>query len=93
MIGGQATRYTYVYTEPFGNGQCAGAYNVQIDKVGALVVLCLDGQGKTVTSGLATRHSKYMVAARTWFIVKQAGPPLYVEFERRGSRAVIGNAY
>ena len=61
--------------------------------VRALIVWCLDGQGKTVTSGLTTRHSNYMVAARAWFIVKQAGQPLYVEFEPRGGRAVIGNVY
>ena len=86
-------RYTYVHTEPSGNGRCAGAYKVQIDKVGALVVWCLDEHGKTVASGLTTHHSNYMDAARTWIIDKQAGQPLYVEFERRGGRAVIINAF
>jgi hypothetical protein len=89
----EGARHTHIHTEPSGNGQCAGAYKVQSDKAGVLVVWCLDANGKTVASGLTSHHANYMAAAATFIIDKQAGQPLYIEFERRGGRAVIVGAH
>jgi hypothetical protein len=77
------------HATPSRAGQCEGPYKVQLDKVGAMIVWCYDGAGKTVSSHSTTSHSRAVDTPRTWIVDKGAGETLIVDLERRGGRAVI----
>ncbi|HWA11976.1 MAG TPA: hypothetical protein VHA15_02695 [Burkholderiales bacterium] len=74
---------------PSKGGECEGAYKVQFDKVGALVIWCYDGGGNTVSSHITTSHGRTVDTAQTWILDKPAGSTLTIELERRGGRSVI----
>ena len=82
-------RHTIEHATPSRAGECTGPYKVQLDKVGALIVWCFDGAGRTVSSHSTSYHSRYIDVPRTWLVEKAAGESLWIELERRGGRAVV----
>lgn len=69
--------------------ECSGAYKVQLDKVGALIVWCYGPTGSVVASGSTTYHARFIDTPQTWIVDKPAGSSLMIGVEQRGSRAVI----
>jgi hypothetical protein len=74
---------------PSKAGECTGAYKVQLDKVGALIVWCYGAAGETVSSHSTTYHARLVDTPRTYLLDKAAGAPLTITLERRGGRALI----
>ena len=79
------------HATPSRAGQCDGPYEVQVDKVGAIIVWCYDAAGKTVSSHSTSSHGRAVETPRTWIVDKGAGETLIIDLERRGGRAVITN--
>jgi hypothetical protein len=77
------------HATPSKPGECVGPYSVQLDKVGALIVWCHDGAGKTVSSHSTSWHARFIDAPETWNLDKPAGATLTIELERRAGRAVV----
>jgi hypothetical protein len=86
-------RYSIQHHTPSKAGECVGPYVVQLDKVGALVIWCKDEAGTTVSSHSTTYHGRFVDTPRTYILNKPAGSTLTIDIERRGSRAVVINAY
>lgn len=82
-------RHSIRHETPSRAGECAGPYKVQVDKVGALVIWCYDGNGTTVSSHSTTYHGRFVDTPQTWILDKPAASTLVIDLERRGSRAVI----
>jgi hypothetical protein len=61
--------------------------------VGALVIWCKDESGKTVSSHSTSYHARFVDTPQTYILEKPAGSILTIDIERRGSRAVVTNAY
>lgn len=73
----------------WGNG-CAEAYKVQIDKVGALIIWCLDSRtGATTGSHSTSYHARFVDTPQTWIIEKKAGEALYIDLVKRGGKAEV----
>lgn len=89
----EGARYSIQHHTPSAAGQCTGPYLVQIDKVGSLVVWCKDEAGKTVSSHSTSYYARFVDTPRQYILEKPAGSTLTIDIERRGSRAVIINAY
>ena len=83
------TRYSVEHRTPSRTGECEGPYQVQLDRVGALIVWCKDAAGATVSSHSTTYHARYVDTPRTYILEKPAHSTLTIELERRGGRAVI----
>jgi len=77
------------HATPSRAGQCDGAYKLQLDKVGAMIVWCKDAAGGTVSSHSTTSHAPHVETPRTYIVDKGAGETLIVDLERRGGHAVI----
>ena len=86
-------RYSIQHHTPSKPGECVGPYTVQLDKVGALVIWCKDGAGKTVSSHSTSYHARFVDTPKTYILEKPAGSTLTIDIERRGSRAVVTNGY
>ncbi len=85
----EGARYTVEHKTPSRAGECTGPYQVQFDKVGALVVWCKDAAGATVSSHSTSYHARYVDTPQTWLLDKGAGATLTIMIERRSGRAVI----
>ena len=81
--------YTVVHRAPSKAGECEGAYRVQLDKVGAIIVWCKDSNDKTVSSHSTSYHGRFVETPATHILDKPAREALFIELERRGGRAVI----
>lgn len=81
--------YSIRHKTPSKPGECTGPYTVQLDKVGALIVWCRNAAGNTVSSHSTSYHSRFADTPQTYILEKPAGSALVIDFERRGSRAVI----
>jgi hypothetical protein len=77
------------HVTPSRAGECDGAYAVQLDRVGALIVWCKDAAGKSESSHSTARHARYVDTPQTYIVDKAAGVPLTISLERRGERAVV----
>ena len=77
------------HATPSNSGECAGPYKVQLDKVGALILWCMNAAGETVSSHSTSYHARFVETPRTYLVDKDAGETLTLELERRGERAVI----
>lgn len=83
-------RWTVVHRTPSRRGECGGAYTVQMDKVGALIIWCKDAAGTaTVSSHSTTYHARYVDTPETYHLEKKAGESLVIELARRGGRVVV----
>jgi len=89
----EGARFSIQHHTPSAAGQCTGPYLVQIDKVGSLVVWCKDEAGKTVSSHSTSYYARFVDTPRQYILEKPAGSILTIDIARRGSRAVITNAY
>jgi len=85
----EGARHTVEHKTPSRGGECTGPYQVQLDKVGALVIWCKDAAGATVSSHSTSYHARYVDTPQTWLLEKGAGSTLKIVMERRGARAVI----
>ncbi len=81
-------RFVVVH-RPAEADECSGAYKVQLDKVGALIVWCYGPTGSVVASGSTTYHARFIDTPQTWIVDKPAGSSLMIGVEQRGARAVI----
>lgn len=81
--------FTVYHSVPSQNDECTGPYQVQLDRVGALIVWCYDASGETVSSHSTTTHSRIVDTAGTWILDKPAAETLVIRLERRGGRAVV----
>lgn len=86
-------RYSIRHNTPSKAGECIGPYAVQLDKLEPLVVWCKDETGKTVSRLSASYHARFADMPQTYILEKPAGTTLTIDIERRGSRAVVTNAY
>ena len=86
-------RYSIRHHTPSKAGECIGPYTVQLDKVGALVIWCKDETGKPVSSHSTSYHARFVDTPQTYILEKPSGSTLTIDIERRGSRAVVTNAY
>jgi hypothetical protein len=83
-------KFIIEHRAPSKAGECQGSYKVQLDKVGAIIVWCMDDTGADVVSSHSTSyHARFVDTPRTYILDKQAGETLLIELERRGGRAVI----
>jgi hypothetical protein len=83
----EGATYTLVHRVPSKNGECAGPYRVQFDKVGAIIVWCKDlGANTTVSSHSTSYHARFVDTPETYILDKRAKEPLLLELERRGGR-------
>jgi hypothetical protein len=85
--------YSIRHKTPSKAGECIGPYTAQLDKAGALVIWCKDQTGKTVSSHSTSHHARFVDTPQTYILEKPAGSTLTIDIERRGSRAVVINAY
>ena len=86
-------RHVITHRVPSKAGECEGAYKVQLDKVGALIIWCKDKRGEGIVSSHSTTyHSRFVVTPRTYLLEKAAGESLLIELERRDGRVVIAGA-
>jgi hypothetical protein len=82
-------RYSIVHKTPSKSGQCVGPYQVQLDKVGALIIWCKDAAGRTVSSHSTSYHARFVDTPQTYILEKPAGTPLTIDIERRAGRALV----
>lgn len=83
-------RYTLVHRVPSSAGECVGPYQVQFDKVGAIIVWCKDATGDTTVSSHSTSyHARFVDTPETRIVDKPAKDALVIDLERRGGRVVI----
>jgi hypothetical protein len=62
---------------------------VQLDKVGAIIIWCLDANGAVESSHSTSYHARFVNTAETFLIEKPAGSALTVMLQRRDGLAVI----
>jgi hypothetical protein len=80
---------TIDHKTPSKSGECEGPYKLQVDKVGMLVIWCMDEAGKTVSSHTTSYFARFVDTPQTWIIDKPAHALLQIELERRSGRAVV----
>jgi hypothetical protein len=81
-----------VHRVPSKSGECTGAYRVQFDQVGALIVWCKDAAGQTTVSSHSTSsHRRHLDTPATIIVDKTAGAALVIQLERRGGRVRIAS--
>jgi len=74
---------------PSQAGECSGPFKVQFDKVGALIIWCMDASGQTVSSHSTSYHRRFVDTAETYIVDKRAGAVRLIQVERRLDRPVI----
>ncbi len=74
---------------PSDGDTCTAAYRAQFDRVGALVVWCMDAAGAVASSHSTSYHARFVDTADTVLVEKAAGETLAITLERRGERPVI----
>ena len=85
----EGAHYILDYPAPGRAPSCAGVYRVQLTKVSALVVWCLDTAGNTIDSGSTTYHRNFVDVADNFLLTVPAKAGLRIDLERQGGRAVI----
>jgi hypothetical protein len=86
----EGATHAVVHPAPSKAGECVGPYQVQLDRVGAIIVWCKDASGAaTVSSHSTSYHGRYVDTPETHLVNKRAGEPLTVMLERRGGRVVV----
>jgi hypothetical protein len=87
------SNYVVEHRTPSRASQCVGPYTIQLDKVGALIIWCMDDDGETVVSSHSTsHHSRFVDTPRTYILEKGARETLLIRLERRNGRVVIAEA-
>lgn len=86
-------KYTIQHHTPSKPGDCTGPYNVQLDKVGALIMWCKDTNGRTVASHSTSYHARFVDTPQTYIVEKLAGSTLVIDIERRDGRAIITDVH
>lgn len=87
--GSEGSRVTIQHQTPSKSGECEGPYKLQVDKVGMLVIWCLDAAGTTVSSHTTSYFARFVDTPQTWILDKPSRAPLVIEIERRSGRAVV----
>lgn len=82
-----------VHKTPSAAGQCDGAYTVQIDKVGAIIIWCYNARGETVSSHSTSYNARFTDTPRTYIVAKPAGSPLTILLQRRSGHASVTGVY
>ena len=82
-------KYSIRHKTPSKSDECIGAYTVQLDKVGALVIWRNDETGKTVSRHSTSYHARFVDTPQTYILEKPAGATLTIDIERRGSGALV----
>ena len=82
-------RYSIRHKTPSASRECVGPYQVQVDKVGAIIIWCYDDSGRTVSSHTTSYYARFVDTPQTWIVKKPAGSTLTIDIERRGGRAII----
>lgn len=85
----EGARHTLLHEVPSARGQCEGPYRVQLDKVGAIIVWCMDAQGNTVSSHSTSSHGRAVQTAETFIVEKPARSTLEVTLLRQSGNAVV----
>ena len=63
---------------------------MQIDKVGALIIWCLDSRtGATTGSHSTSYHGRFVESPQTWIVEKKAGESLYIDLEKGRDKARV----
>lgn len=89
----EGATYTLVHRVPSSAGECEGPYQVQIDKVGAIIVWCKDPAGDaTISSHSTSYHARFVDTPETRILDKPAREALIIDLQRRGGRIVVANA-
>jgi hypothetical protein len=81
--------YRIRHDTPSQAGECDGPYKVQIDKVGALFIWCMNTAGAVTSSHSTSWHARFVDRPQTCILDKPAGSPLVIDLERLHGRAVI----
>jgi hypothetical protein len=85
----EGSAYSVRHKTPSRAGECTGPYKVQLDKVGALIIWCMDASGRTVSSHSTSYHSRFVVTPQTWILDLPADSVLVIDLERHDGRAVV----
>jgi hypothetical protein len=86
----EGATHAVVHQTPSKVGECVGPYQVQLDRVGAIIVWCKDASGAaTVSSHSTSYHGRFVDTPETHIVNKRAGEPLTVTLVRRGGRVVV----
>jgi hypothetical protein len=85
-------RHTIVHqpVRQWDNG-CAGAYKLQMDKVGALIIWCYDSDGKTTNSHSTSYHARFVDTPQTWIVEKKSGESTAIELEKTSGKPRVTN--
>ena len=66
------------------NNGCEGAFRLQIDRNGALIIWCIDSvSGETTASHMTTSHSRYIDSPQTWIVDKKRGESVEIELQKK----------
>ena len=82
-------QYLIEHHSPRDGDECAGPYKVQLDKVGAIIIWCLDATGSVETSHSTSYHARFVSTQETILLEKPAGSMLTITLERQEGLAVI----
>ena len=82
-------QYLIDQLSPADGDECTGPYKVQLDKVGAIIIWCLDATGRVETSHSTSYHARFVNTPETILVEKPAGSTLTITLERRDGLAVI----
>ncbi|HEX5127124.1 MAG TPA: hypothetical protein VFW00_10325, partial [Rhodocyclaceae bacterium] len=66
------SKYSIQHHTPSKSNECTGPYKVQLDKVGALIVWCMDAGGNTVSSHSTSYHARFVDTPQTYILDKPA---------------------
>ena len=82
-------QYLIEHHSPTAGDECTGPYKVQLDKVGAIIIWCLDATGSVETSHSTSYHARFVSTPETILLEKPAGSTLTITLERRDGLAII----
>jgi hypothetical protein len=85
----EGSRHAIQSISPARGGECAGPYKLQLDKVGALIIWCMDAAGAVASSHSTSYHARFIETPKTFLLEKAAGETLTIDLERRAGRASV----
>ncbi len=85
----EGSRHVIQSISPSRGDECAGPYTLQLDKVGALIIWCMDAAGAVTSSHSTSYHARFIETPKTFLLEKAAGETLTIDLERRAGRASV----
>ena len=90
--GANKTTITHQPVRQNGTG-CGEDYRLQVDKVGAIIIWCLDSKtGATTGSHSTSYHARFVDSPQTWIVMKKKGETVAIDLQKQpgGKPVVLG---